>query len=313
VTNRPVLDPETRREERYCGTKPQAPSTRSAYRLAGYAAAALLVAGLLSGCTRERQDSPALTEDVVRRIVREESGQVPAETIRQIAREEIARALTADEQAAADTCDIATAATRALPSVVRIEIRVPGTVVVEASGSGFVALAGGIIVTAAHVVQDAPRVDVITGEGRRITAEVLARDTLLDLAVLRVPDRGLPPVTWADPAAVSLGEPVRIVGYPSNLGLAVTGGVLASRMPSPPAPREVLVTDADADPGNSGGPLVTRCGEALGVVVERRPFVSTVSTVSVGAGTALPFVLAAASASPANEMRTATPTPTRTP
>lgn len=272
---------------------------------------------VIVGCMRERDDAP-LTEEAIRRIVREESGQLSAETVRQIAHEEIAKALAAEERAAADQCDIDTAATRALPSVVQIETRVPGTAVIQSTGSGFVALAGGIIITAAHVVKEAPRVDVITADGRRITAEVLRRDTTLDLAALRAADRNLPPIAWADPSAVALGEPVRVIGYPGNVGLAVTGGVLASRTPSPPAPRETLITDANADIGNSGGPLVTRCGEALGVVVERQPFVSTVSTISVGAGTALPFVLAAASASPPDgrtpvPTTAAAPTATRTP
>jgi S1-C subfamily serine protease len=255
------------------------------------------VFGTIAGCTREREDA-SLTEDAVRQIVRDE----------------IVRALAAEEQAAAANCNIDTAATRALPSVVQIETRVPGTALVQRTGSGFVALAGGILVTAAHVVQDAPRVDVITADGRRITAEVLKRDPTLDLAALRTSDRTLPPIAWADPNAIALGEPVRIIGYPGNTGLTVTGGVLASREPSPPAPRETLITDADADLGNSGGPLVTRCGEALGVVVERQPFVSTVITVSVGAGTALPFLLlAATTASPPDARRTATPTPPHSP
>ncbi len=219
--------------------------------------------------------------------------------------------------AAPPDCDIDTAATRALPSVVQIETRVPGTAVIQSTGSGFVALAGGILITAAHVVKDAPRVDVITADGRRITAEVLKRDTTLDLAALRASDRTLPPIAWADPSAIALGEQVRIIGYPGNTGITVTGGVLASREPSPPAPREILITDANADLGNSGGPLVTRCGEALGVVVERQPFVSTVSTVSVGAGTALPFLLNATAASPAGGRSplppSSTPSATRSP
>lgn len=279
----------------------------------------LIGLALLTACSRDR-GQPPLSEETVRQIVREEAGAVPPEEIRRIAREEIDRALAAEEQAAADSCDAATAATRALPSVVQIETRVPGTVVIQGRGSGFVALAGGIILTAAHVVKDAPRADVTTADGQRMVAEVLARDPTLDLAALRVPNRNLPPITWADPNAVALGEPVRIIGFPSGTGLTVTGGVLASRMTSPPAPRETLITDANADPGNSGGPLVTACGEALGVVVERQPVLTTVSTVSVGAGTALPFVLAAAAATPrtgatATAIPSATPSPaaTRTP
>jgi len=137
---------------------------------------------------------------------------------------------------------------------------------------------------------------------------VIRRDPTLDLAVLRVPDRGLPPVKWADPNAVALGEPVRVVGFPGSAGLTVTGGVLASRTPASGGEPELLVTDAEVDAGNSGGPLLTSCGEALGVIVRREPLIYTVSTVSVGAGTALPFVLGAVNA-PATATPSVAPTP----
>jgi S1-C subfamily serine protease len=272
----------------------------------------VVLVALLVGCSGN-DTGRSLSDDDIRTIVREEAGSVEAGQVREIAREEIARALAEQERSEDGACDIGTAATRALPSVVQIETFVPGTVVRTGSGSGFVALAGGIIVTAAHVVKDSTRVDVVTTDGRRLVADVIKRDEALDLAVLRTSDRTLPPIAWADPNAIALGEPVRIIGYPGATGLTVTGGVLASRMPSPPAPRELLITDANADLGNSGGPLVTACGEALGVVVERRPFVSTVSTVSVGASTTLPFVLTATGTASTPTGSTGAPTPTRTP
>lgn len=229
--------------------------------------------------------------------------------MRAIVREEVAKALAAQAATPAATCDITTAVARALPSVVRVEVRRPGTQIVTGRGSGFVALAGGIVMTAAHVVGTTPSdLSLLTVDGRRMSAEILKVDAALDVAVLRAADRRLPPVRWADTAAVNLGEPVRIVGYPfGRPDVTVTGGVLARRTPAGPRQREELVTDADADPGNSGGPLLTACGEALGVVVQRVVTTGT-TTVAVGAGTALPLALAAA-APPG----TVTPIPTRTP
>jgi S1-C subfamily serine protease len=235
------------------------------------------------------------------------------ESVRAIVREEFAKALAAQAATPSAACDITTAIARALPSVVRVELRRPGTQIVTGRGSGFVALAGGIVVTAAHVIGTTPSdLSLLTVDGRRMSAEVLKVDAVLDLAVLRAADRRLPPIRWADTAAVSLGESVRIVGYPfGRPDVTVTGGVLARRTPAAPQRREELVTDADADPGNSGGPLLTACGEALGVVVQR--VVTTVTTtVAVGAGTALPFALAAA-APPGTGTPSVTSTPTRTP
>jgi S1-C subfamily serine protease len=234
------------------------------------------------------------------------------EVVRAIVREEVAKALAAQAATPAATCDIATAMARALPSVVQVEVRRPGTQVITGRGSGFVVLAGGIVMTAAHVIGTAPGdVSVVTVDGRRMSAEVVKVDAALDLAVLRAADRRLSPIRWADTAAVSLGEPVRIVGFPfGRPDVTVTGGVLARRTPAGPARREELVTDADADPGNSGGPLLTACGEALGVVVQRVVTTGT-ATLAVGAATALPFAVAAAAPS-STTTPAATPS-TRTP
>jgi S1-C subfamily serine protease len=238
------------------------------------------------------------------------------DTVRRITREEIERALAARDREAANTCDIADAATRVMPSIVKVEVRRKGSVVLHGSGTGFVALAGGIVVTAAHVISTplllipgaVPDITLVTVEGQRISAEVLRADSMLDLAVLRATDRRLPPVRWADSSALTLGEPMRIVGFPVGRdGVTVTGGVIANHEPAPPHHREEIISDADADPGNSGGPLLTSCGEALGVVVERRLIATTTSTVAVGAGTALPFVVEVAKAAATAVPATGTP------
>ncbi|MGD9891386.1 MAG: S1C family serine protease [Dehalococcoidia bacterium] len=278
------------------------------------AVALLMPALVIAGCRGDDDQPPALTEDVVRQIVREESAP-SVETIRQITREEIAKALAAQESS---TCEAGAAVARVLPSIVEVQVYRPNSAVLTGRGTGFVALAGGIVVTAAHVVGDAATVELVVADGRHVPAEVIKRDSERDLAVLRAADRTLPPVKWGDPAAIALGTPVRIVGYPSGFGLTVTGGVLAGRMPSAAGVSDLLVTDTAIDHGNSGGPLLTECGEALGVVVERRLTSTAVNAISVSAATALPFVLTAATESPPSPApspipRTPTATPTRTP
>ena len=273
----------------------------------GHRAAALRTLALLVALPLVALGLACGGDDAVREPV---ATPLSEEAVRAIVREEVGRALAARD-ATPSACDIATAMARALPSVLRIEVRRPGTQVVTGRGTGFVALAGGIVVTAAHVV-GTPPVDLTlyTVDGRRMSAELLRVDATLDLAVLRAADRRLPAIRWADTGAVTLGEVVRIAGYPfSRQDVTVTGGVLARRTAAAPNRREELVTDADADPGNSGGPLLTACGEALGVVVQRTITTGT-STTAVGAGTALPFTLAAA-APPATA--TPAPCPARTP
>ncbi len=219
---------------------------------------------------------------------------IPEEEVRRIVREEVQRALAAQTPAPDPDCDVATAAARALPSVVRIEVRDPRTGDLTGLGTGFVALAGGIVMTAAHVTGTSPRVDVIAADGRRFAAEVLRADPMRDVAVLRIPDRRLPAMRWADTATLTLGEPVRVVGFPyGRPDVSVTGGVLAGRSVSPERSRQELFTDAGADPGDSGGPLLTACGEALGVVSGRQTGSSSI-TVVVGGDTALPLALEAA-------------------
>lgn len=260
---------------------------------------ALGVLVVAAGCRGSAGDEPRATP-------------IPEQELRRIVREEVSRLLAGSADATpAATCDVATAAARALPSVLQVEARRPGTQVITGRGSGFVALAGGIVVTAAHVLNGPADVTIVTSDGRRMAAELLKSDATLDLAVLRAADRRLPAVRWADTASVVLGEPVRIAGFPfGRPDVTVTGGVLSRRIASSAGGREELVTDADADPGNSGGPLLTACGEALGVVVQRE-ISSALTTRAVGAATALPFVLAAAAAPVAQS--TATPIATRTP
>ncbi len=236
---------------------------------------------LLAACGNGGDDVPrtaaASAEDELRRMVREE----------------VQRAL-AERTAEADApCDVASAAARALPSIVRVDVRDSRTGDLLGSGTGFVGLAGGIVLTAAHVTGTAPKVEIVTGDGRRMVAEVLRADPIRDVAVLRAPDRRLPAMRWAETASLALGEPVRVVGFPfGRTDVRVTGGVLSGRARSEQRSRLELHTDADVDPGDSGGPLLTACGEALGLIAGRQAGSSTI-TVAVSADTALPFALEA--------------------
>jgi S1-C subfamily serine protease len=239
-------------------------TSRWSWVLGGSLLVVMLVACI--GDRDERSAAPGATpvsEETIRDLVAEAvASALPTAAIRQLTREEVERALAARE-VATSTCAIGTAAARALPSVVQVQVRQPGTAIVTGQG----------ILTAAHVVGESNSVTIVTADGRELPAAVIKADAVLDLAVLRVAERGLPPVRWAEPSAVALGEPVRIVGFASGRpGITVTGGVLTNRRTGALGGRDEVITDADADPGNSGGPVLTACGEALGVAVRRQPF-----------------------------------------
>ena len=238
----------------------------------------LLLTLAAPACSRDRPPlappTPALTEE-----------------LRRVVREEVDAALAEQEAQRPPTCTPALAVARARPAVVQVETRVPNTAIRSSAGTGFVALAGGLVLTAAHVIRDEHEILVTPVDGRQVPATLVAIDRTADLALLRAADRTLTPVRWADPSELALGEETVVIGY--ALGRAqpvVTAGVLARRVAAAAnGGVELLETDANADPGNSGGPLLTLCGEALGLVT--RIDLTTVSTtIATGVSTILPFI-----------------------
>jgi S1-C subfamily serine protease len=246
----------------------------------------VLVAGLaLSACSRERGPAgrPMASATV--------SATVSTEDLRGIVREEIEAALAEREAQQPPRCTSALSVARARPAVVKVETRLPGTLVVTSAGTGFVALAGGLVVTASHVVDDEREIVLTLVDGRRVGAKLIARDAAADLALLRAADPHLTPVRWADPSAIALGEETVVIGHALGRDRAiVTAGVLSRRVRAADNRGvELLETDANADPGNSGGPLLTACGEALGVVT-RIDRTTVFTTIATGVSTVLPFI-----------------------
>jgi serine protease Do len=148
-------------------------------------------------------------------------------------------------------------------------------------GSGFIVDPTGIIITNKHVVADKDaEYTVIMDSGEKFNAEVLARDPIEDIAILRVQPGGrtLPVVPLGDSLHIDLGDSVLAIG--NALGIfknTVSSGIIsglarsiraASEMDSKPAIQELrglIQTDAAINPGNSGGPLVNLEGEAIAI------------------------------------------------
>lgn len=155
------------------------------------------------------------------------------------------------------------------------------------AGSGFVA-ADNLVVTNKHVVAD-PGADyvVVTHDNRRLAAEVLARDPVEDLAILRVEELDIEPLPLGDSDTISVGQMAVAVGnalgeLENSFSLGIISGLSRTITASGGAGtesevlRKVIQTDAAINPGNSGGPLFNLRGEVIGVNVARAQGVDNV-------------------------------------
>ncbi len=135
-------------------------------------------------------------------------------------------------------------------------------------GSGFVIDPSGIIITNNHVIADSNEVTVIFTDGTKLKADVIGKDTKVDVAVLRVkPDKPLKAVKFGDSDKMRVGDWVIAVGNPFGLGGSVTAGIVSARnrdIDSGPYDNYIQ-TDAAINKGNSGGPLFDMDGEVIGI------------------------------------------------
>jgi len=177
--------------------------------------------------------------------------------------------------------EFADVAERVIPSVVNIsavgsrQLRLPFGFVDEqqtqSAGSGvIIRKAGnvGYVLTNAHVIGDATQLSVVLWNGRERPAELVGLDPYADLALLRVNDPSLQPITWGDSSRLRVAEWVMAVGNLYQLGETVTLGIVSAlgrTNPQISVVADYIQTDAAINPGNSGGALVNRRGELIGI------------------------------------------------
>ena len=169
----------------------------------------------------------------------------------------------------------------------------------RAIGSGFVIDPDGYIITNAHVVSGAQRVEVVLPENadssvetilaartRIVAARVLGVARQMDLALIKIDDVKLPALRIASYRSVRQGQVVLAFGSPEGLRNSVTLGVVSSvaRQTDPDSPLVYIQTDAPINPGNSGGPLINVDGEVIGV----NTFILSQSGGNEGLGFAIP-------------------------
>jgi serine protease Do len=132
-------------------------------------------------------------------------------------------------------------------------------------GSGVIVKPEGVIVTNAHVASFSP-VEVELWDGRRAQANLSIRDTVHDIAVLRVPFSELPAAPLADSDQLRVGELVIAIGNPLGfMGALTTGVVHAIGRVSGLGPMKWVQADVRLAPGNSGGPLAEARGHVIGI------------------------------------------------
>lgn len=134
-------------------------------------------------------------------------------------------------------------------------------------GSGFIVSNDGIILTNAHVVQDAKEVTVKMTDRREYKAKVLGADPQTDVAVLKIDAKNLPVVKVGDVNQLQVGEWVLAIGSPYGLENTATAGIVSAKGRSLPDDTSVpfIQTDVAVNPGNSGGPLFNDRGEVVGI------------------------------------------------
>jgi serine protease Do len=156
-----------------------------------------------------------------------------------------------------------------------------------ALGSGFIIGASGVIVTNNHVIDKAQSIKVTLDDGTELPAKLLGADPKSDLAVLKIETaKPLATINWGDSDALKLGDPILAIGNPFGIGTTVTSGIVSARgrdLHSGPYD-DFIQIDAPINHGNSGGPLVDRHGNVVGI----NTAIYSPNGGSVGVGFAIP-------------------------
>jgi serine protease Do len=156
-----------------------------------------------------------------------------------------------------------------------------------ALGSGFIISPDGVIVTNNHVIDNAVDIKVTLDDGTELPAKLLGTDQTSDIAVLKIQaPKPLATVAWGDSDKLKLGDQILAIGNPFGIGTTVTAGIVSARgrdLHSGPYD-DFIQIDAPINHGNSGGPLVDRDGNVVGI----NTAIYSPNGGSVGVGFAIP-------------------------
>ncbi len=148
---------------------------------------------------------------------------------------------------------------------------IPHSREVQGSGSGVIIREDGYIVTNNHVIAGAKTIDVTLNNNHTYSARLIGTDPATDVALIKIEEKGLPVVPIADSDKLRLGEWVLAIGSPYDLRSTITAGIVSAKgrsMPNTTGEFKIesfIQTDAAVNPGNSGGALVNKEGQLVGV------------------------------------------------
>ncbi len=135
-------------------------------------------------------------------------------------------------------------------------------------GSGFFVSADGYIMTNAHVVRGADKIEVTLNDGQVLEATAIGSDPQTDIAIIKVSGKDFPYLTFGDSEALQIGEPVAAIGSPFQLQASLTTGVVSAKGRQGLRISDLedfIQTDAAINPGNSGGPLLNLDSQVIGI------------------------------------------------
>jgi Do/DeqQ family serine protease len=139
------------------------------------------------------------------------------------------------------------------------------------SGSGVIIREDGYIVTNNHVIEGATKIEVTLTNNQTYPATLVGTDPATDIALIKVDATGLPTVPFGDSDKLRLGEWVIAIGSPYDLRSTITAGIVSAKgrsMPNNSGEFKIesfIQTDAAVNPGNSGGALVDKAGNLVGI------------------------------------------------
>ena len=153
-----------------------------------------------------------------------------------------------------------------------LESEIPDDIPRYGQGSGIIYDASGLILTNAHVLDDAEKVRVQFADGTRAEGVVVGTAPAIDVGLVRVDtDLALTPAVFADRSTVEVGQLAVAIGSPFGLQQSVTSGIVSAvgrairEGTGDSAFVEMIQTDAPINPGNSGGALANRFGQVIGM------------------------------------------------
>lgn len=140
-------------------------------------------------------------------------------------------------------------------------------------GSGVIISPDGYIISNNHVIAGANKLEVVLSNKKSYTANLVGTDPTTDIALLKIEEKGLPYLNFANSDNVEVGQWVLAIGNPMGLNSTVTAGIVSAkgrsidllRQQSRTPIENFIQTDAAINPGNSGGALVNPNGELIGI------------------------------------------------